>query len=96
MDLSRATGVDCVMARDSHSLCLSERLHGGAKHLDNFVMLDLCTGVGMGVMVNGRFLAGQNGFAGEIGHSDGGEQRPSLPLRQPGLLGNRGESMGAT
>ena len=69
MDLSRATGVDCVMARDSHSLCLSERLHGGAKHLDNFVMLDLCTGVGMGVMVNGRFLAGQNGFAGEIGHS---------------------------
>lgn len=68
-DLSRATGVDCVMVRDSHALCLSERLHGGAKQLDNFVMLDLCTGVGMGVMVNGRFLTGQNGFAGEIGHS---------------------------
>ena len=32
-------------------------------------MLDLCTGVGMGVMVNGRLFAGQNGFAGEIGHS---------------------------
>jgi predicted NBD/HSP70 family sugar kinase len=68
-DLGRATGIDCVMARDAHSLCLSERLQGGAKHLDNFVMLDLCTGVGMGVMVNGRLLAGQNGFAGEIGHT---------------------------
>jgi predicted NBD/HSP70 family sugar kinase len=68
-DLTRATGVECVMMRDSHALCLSERLHGGAKHLDNFVMIDLCTGVGMGVMVNGQFITGQNGFAGEIGHS---------------------------
>ncbi len=68
-DLSRATGVDCVMVRDTHALCLSERLHGGAKRLDNFVMFDMCTGVGMAVMVNGRFFAGQNGFAGEIGHS---------------------------
>ena len=68
-DLSEATRTECVMLRDSHALCLSERLHGGAKHLENFVMLDLCVGVGMGIMVNGQFIAGQNGFAGEIGHS---------------------------
>ena len=68
-DLSQATGLECVMVRDSHALCLSERLRGEARQLDNFVMLDLCTGVGMSMMVNGQIIGGQNGFAGEIGHS---------------------------
>jgi N-acetylglucosamine repressor len=68
-DLTQATGLDCVVVRDSHAMCLSERLLGGARQLDNFLMLDMGAGVGMGVMVNGRFLAGQNGFAGEMGHS---------------------------
>jgi N-acetylglucosamine repressor len=69
VDLSVAAKAPVVMVRDAHSLCLSETLQGQAKELQNFVMLDLCTGVGMGVMVNGKFLAGQDGFAGEIGHS---------------------------
>src|SRR5262245_12486727 len=59
-DLMRTTGLECVTMRDSHALCLSERLHGAARRLDNFVMLDLCTGVGMGIMVNGQFIAGEN------------------------------------
>jgi N-acetylglucosamine repressor len=32
------------------------------------VVLDRCTGIGMGVMINGVFLTGHSGFAGEMGH----------------------------
>jgi predicted NBD/HSP70 family sugar kinase len=59
---------DCVVVRDSHALSLSERLYGEAKQISNFAMLDHCRGIGLGLMVDGRFLTGNYGFAGELGH----------------------------
>jgi len=47
---------------DAMDLCYSK------EHLDTFVVLDMCTGIGMGVMINGVFLTGHSGFAGEMGH----------------------------
>ena len=46
----------------------AERYHGMAKGLDDFVYLDVSSGVGLGVMSGGRVLLGHSGFAGEIGH----------------------------
>ncbi|TWU29432.1 ROK family transcriptional regulator [Bythopirellula polymerisocia] len=68
-DIQNLLGHECVIIHDSHALSLSERLHGNAKELSNFVMLDHCIGIGLGLMVEGRFLTGDSGFAGEIGHS---------------------------
>ena len=59
---------DCVLVHDAHALCLAEYVYGQASDLDSFVVLDMCTGIGMGVMVNSMFLTGHNGFAGEMGH----------------------------
>lgn len=67
-DVSRRIGVDCVLVHDTHALCLAEYVYGEASELDSFVVLDMCTGIGMGAMVNGTFLTGHNGFAGEMGH----------------------------
>jgi predicted NBD/HSP70 family sugar kinase len=67
-DLQALLGLECVIVHDSHALSLSERLHGKAKGVSNFAMLDLCTGIGLGLMVDGRFLTGDSGFAGELGH----------------------------
>src|SRR5207248_4122227 len=36
--------------------------------LDDFAMLDVSTGVGLGVVSGGRLLTGHSGLAGEIGH----------------------------
>lgn len=68
-DIQAHLGQECVIVRDSHALSLSERLHGNAKEISNFAMLDLCAGIGLGLMVEGRFLTGDSGFAGEIGHN---------------------------
>jgi predicted NBD/HSP70 family sugar kinase len=67
-DLSERLGIDCVMMQDQHALCAAERYHGMAKGLDDFVYLDVSSGVGLGVMSGGRILLGHSGFAGEIGH----------------------------
>jgi predicted NBD/HSP70 family sugar kinase len=50
------------------ALCLAERMYGGAHGLDNFAMLDVTQGLGLGVVVGGVILAGHSGMAGEIGH----------------------------
>jgi predicted NBD/HSP70 family sugar kinase len=67
-DLSGRLGVECVMLQEARALCLAERYYGNARGLDDFAMLDVNVGVGLGVMSGGRLLMGHTGLAGEIGH----------------------------
>ena len=68
LDLEQRLGVECVLVQEEHALCLAERYFGSARGLDNFAMLDVSTGVGLGVMSGGRLLTGHSGLAGEVGH----------------------------
>ncbi len=67
-DLAERLGIECILVQEEHALCLAERCFGSARGLDDFAMLDISTGVGLGVMSRGRLLLGRSGFAGEIGH----------------------------
>jgi N-acetylglucosamine repressor len=67
-DLSRMVNADCALVHDAHALCLAEYVYGEASNLDSFAVLDMCTGIGLGVMANHIFLTGHSGFAGEMGH----------------------------
>jgi N-acetylglucosamine repressor len=68
LDVGRMLDAECVLVHDSHALCLAEYVYGEASNLDSFAVLDMCTGIGLGVMVNHLFLTGHSGFAGEMGH----------------------------
>ena len=67
-DLERRLGVPCRMFQESHALCLGESMFGAAAGLTDFAMLDVSTGLGLGVMSGSRLLTGSNGLAGELGH----------------------------
>ena len=67
-DLSEKLGANCALVHDSHALCLAEYVYGEASNFDSFAVLDMSTGIGLGVMVNHLFLTGHSGFAGEMGH----------------------------
>ncbi len=67
-DIENRLGIPCILVHELHALCLAERYFGNARGLDDFALLDVSTGVGLGVMSGGRILTGQNGLAGEIGH----------------------------
>lgn len=53
---------------DAHAATLGEAWLGAAKSRQNVVLLTLGTGIGGGVIVDGRLLQGQIGRAGHLGH----------------------------
>lgn len=56
------------IANDANAAALGELVFGTAKGMKNFVTLTLGTGLGSGIVVNGKLLIGEHGAAGEIGH----------------------------
>ncbi len=66
--LSELTGFEVKAGNDANVAALGEAWQGGGKGYDNLVMVTLGTGVGGGVILNGRIITGTNGAAGEIGH----------------------------
>ena len=87
-DLGERLGLKCVMVQDQDALCLAERHFGRARGLEDFAILDVSSGVGMGVMSGGRLVRGHSGFAGEIGHITV-VPMDDLAGAEPGLPGNR-------
>ena len=64
----RELGVPAFIDNDANAGALGERWRGAAKKMHNFVFLALGTGVGAGVVVNGRIHRGFNNAAGEVGN----------------------------
>jgi glucokinase len=65
--VDRALGVPVFVEQDANVAALGERWRGGARKMHNFVFLALGTGVGAGVVVNGRLHRGFHNAAGEMG-----------------------------
>lgn len=57
-----------ILTNDANAAAIGEKIYGGAKAYDDFIMITLGTGLGSGVFVNGQLVYGHDGFAGEIGH----------------------------
>jgi glucokinase len=56
------------VANDTTLAAVGERAYGAAKGMDNLVYMTVGTGIGGGIILNGKPLIGTGGFAGEIGH----------------------------
>lgn len=55
-------------ANDANAAAYGEMWQGGGKGCDNMVAVTLGTGIGGGIIVNGRLVTGEYGAGGEIGH----------------------------
>ena len=53
---------------DAHAAVLAELRFGLGRHLSDFVAITIGTGVGGGIVSNGKLMRGQHGFAGTVGH----------------------------
>lgn len=68
-EVRKLTGVDNVkVGNDANVAALGEQWKGGGRGFDSIVMVTLGTGVGGGIVINGKILTGSNGAGGEIGH----------------------------
>ena len=67
-ELSRLVGFPVKAGNDANVAALGEFWKGGGKGCDNMVFVTLGTGVGGGIVVEGRLLHGAHGSGAEIGH----------------------------
>ncbi len=67
-ELSELTGVTCKGGNDANVAALGEMWKGAAAGHRSGVMVTLGTGVGGGIIIDGRIVVGTNGAGGEIGH----------------------------
>ena len=56
------------LSNDANAAALGEKIYGGGRNLDHFIVITLGTGLGSGIVVDGKLLLGADGFAGELGH----------------------------
>ena len=65
---SKKLGIPVGMTNDANAAAIGEMTYGVARGMKNFIMITLGTGVGSGIIVDGKLLYGSDGFAGELGH----------------------------
>jgi len=66
--IERLLGTRVILENDANVAALGEKWLGAAKGLDDMIMLTLGTGVGGGIVLEGRIWHGMTGMAGEFGH----------------------------
>ena len=68
-DLLRARlDVKVMLENDANAAALAEHTMGAGVNFDNMIYTALSTGIGGGLILNGRLYRGMHGMAGEIGH----------------------------
>ncbi len=75
------TSLPVIVTNDANAAAVGEMVYGGAKGMRNFVVITLGTGLGSGLVVDGKLVYGHDGFAGEIGHTS---IRPGVSNRDCG------------
>ena len=60
--------IPIVLTNDANAAALGEMMYGGARNMTDFIVITLGTGLGSGIVVNGKVVYGHDGFAGEMGH----------------------------
>lgn len=68
-DIRKYTGLKAKAANDANVAALGEAWRGAAAGGQNVIMVTLGTGVGGGIILNGRIVTGAHGAGGEIGHA---------------------------
>ena len=64
-----ALNLPVVVTNDANAAAQGEMIYGAAKGMKNFIEITLGTGVGSGIVIDGKVVYGHDGFAGELGHT---------------------------
>ncbi len=67
--LLEKTGKKFYIENDANAAAYGEYIAGAGKGTKNFIAITLGTGVGGGIIIDGKIYSGTNGAGGELGHS---------------------------
>ena len=83
-EIQKRLGTPFILENDANAAALGEKWMGAGTEVDDLVLLTLGTGIGGGIVIDGRALHGYLGMAGELGHLT------VVPNGNPCGCGNRG------
>jgi len=66
--LAEKTGLKVESANDANAIAVGEHLFGAGRGFASFMVITIGTGLGSGLMLDGRLWKGAGGFASEFGH----------------------------
>ncbi|MBI2688008.1 MAG: ROK family protein [Acidobacteria bacterium] len=66
--IEKKLGTPIILENDANAAALGEKWMGAGRDVDDLVLLTLGTGIGGGIIMNGRVLHGMDGMAAELGH----------------------------
>lgn len=67
--IQKRMNVPVELSNDANAAAYGEMIYGGAQNMRNFIMFTIGTGIGSGIIIDGKMLYGADGFAGELGHA---------------------------
>ncbi|HWL69478.1 MAG TPA: ROK family protein [Geminicoccus sp.] len=82
--VAERTGLPVTLENDAASAAIGEWRFGAGKGVDSLVYVTVSTGLGGGVIVDGRLLHGRMGMAGHIGHMTLDPDGPRCGCGNPG------------
>ena len=84
--LEEALGIYTLVESKTRTKTLAEQMLGGGERQPNMIYLDYGSGIGAGVLVDGRLLYGQNCGVGEVGHTHVQKAGPACKCGSYGCL----------
>jgi len=82
--MGKKFGLTTRITNDANAAAVGEMMYGSCKGVKHFIMITLGTGVGSGIIIDGKIVLGHDGFAGELGHTiirPGGRKHRTTGLR---------------
>ncbi len=68
-DIQALTGVPVAVTNDANAAALGEYAYGAGKNYQDMILITLGTGVGSGIVIDGKLFEGNKGAGAELGHS---------------------------
>ena len=67
--MNKKFGLKTILTNDANAAAVGEMMYGVTKDIKHFITITLGTGVGSGIVIDGKIVVGWDGFAGELGHT---------------------------
>ena len=86
-EIEKQLGTPVILENDANAAALGEKWMGAGKHVEDLVLLTLGTGIGGGIISQGRVLHGTVRYGRGTRTPDGSAEWEPMRLRQPGMPG---------
>lgn len=67
-ELKKLVDLPIKITNDANAAALGEKIYGNAEGMTDFIVITLGTGLGSGIVSNGKMIYGHDAMAGELGH----------------------------